>query len=404
MPVKSFLRLDTLFLASSVLALSACGRSEPPAAPPVSATAVTVVTLKAQDVTLTRELPGRVTPFLVAEVRPQASGIVKQRLFTEGALVKAGESLYQLDDATYRANRASASANLLRAQATLKSARLSARRSAELVQIDAISRQDNENATAALSQAQADVAAAQAALQSSSLQLGYTRITSPITGRIGKSSVTQGALVTANQAQPLATVQRMDKVYVDVTQSSSELLLLRKELAAGTLTTSGDLPVEILLEDGSTYSHAGKLAFADVTVDQATGSFALRVAVPNPDNILLPGTYVRASLGNGVRQNALLAPQQGIARDPKGNATAMVVNADNKVEPRAVQASRTVGDKWLIDGGLVAGDRVIVQGLQKIKPGALVQAAEAPAPESHATVSSLAPATLTAASSAAPKR
>lgn len=384
---KSEYRAATL-LALAALLVAGCSKS---AAPPAlaGATAVTVVTLKAQDLTLTRELPGRVHPFLIAEVRPQVNGIVKERLFAEGALVKVGQPLYQLDDASYRANLTSAHAALARAQATLKSAQLNARRSAELVLIDAVSKQDHENATAALSQAQADVAAAEAAVQSSSLILGYARITSPIAGRIGKSSVTQGALVTANQTAALATVQRLDKVYVDLTQSSAELLQLRKELAAGTLAKSGDLPVRILLEDGSLYPHSGKLAFSDVTVDPATGSFALRVAVPNPDDLLLPGTYVRAEIGNGVRANGLLVPQAGIARDPKGNATALVVNKDGKVEARAVQASRTIGTNWLIDGGLVAGDRVIVEGLQKVGPGKPVTATEAaPSPAAAAAAGS----------------
>lgn len=369
-------RVATLALMLGVVVVSGCSKT--PAAPPApSAQAVTVVTLKPQAVSLTRELAGRTSASLIAEVRPQVGGIVKQRLFREGGTVKAGQALYQLDDATYRADQARTKAELVRAQATLKSAELNARRSAELVQIDAVSKQDNENAAAALSQARADVAAAQAALQSSDLVFGFARITAPISGRIGKSSVTQGALVTANQAAALATVQQLDPVYVDLTQSSSELLQLRKELKAGTLTKSGDLPVQILLEDGSRYQHDGKLTFSDVTIDPGTGSFALRVTVPNPEDILLPGMYVRAVVGNGVRQNALLVPQQGITRDPKGNATAMVVGKDDKVEVRAVQTLRTVGDKWLVDGGLVAGDRVIIEGLQKIGPGAPVKATEA---------------------------
>ena len=379
MPVRKFWpRAAIAGLTLSSLVLSACSRTEAvnaPAAPPPAA--VTVVTLKPQDLTMTRELPGRTSALLVAEVRPQVSGIVKDRLFTEGGLVKAGQPLYQLDDAVYRAEQASAKATLVRAKATLKSATLTAKRAAELVKIDAISQQDHENAVAALAQAEADVSAAEAALQRSSVTLGYARITSPISGRIGRSAVTKGALVTANQQAPLATVQQLDPVYVDLTQSSSELLQLRKDLAAGKLSKSGDLPVKIMLEDGTPYAHDGKLAFADVTVDPTTGSFALRVKVPNPDHLLLPGMYVRAQVGNGIRQDALLVPQQGITRDPKGNATAMVVGKDDKVEPRAVQVSRAVGDKWLVEGGLVAGDRVIVEGLQKIRPGAPVQASEA---------------------------
>lgn len=362
----------------SLAVLAACGKTQAPPPQP-GAPEVDVVTLRPENVNLTRELPGRTNAFLLAEVRPQVTGIVKQRLFTEGGLVKAGQPLYQLDDATYQANTASARASLARAQATLKSAELNAQRSAELIKIDAISKQDNENATAALAQAKADVAAAEAALQSSSVTLAYARITSPITGRIGKSSVTQGALVTANQAAPLATVQQLDPVYVDLTQSASELLQLRKDLAAGKLTRAGDVPVKIVLDDGSRYQHDGKLAFADVSVDPGTGSYSLRVTVPNPDSILMPGMYVRAVVGSGVRENAILVPQQGIARDPKGNTTAMVVGKDGKAETRPVKVSRAIADKWLVEDGLAAGDRVIVAGLQKIRPGAPIKAVEASA-------------------------
>lgn len=358
--------------------LGGCGEPES-AAPPqgMAPPEVTVVALEPQDVVLTRELPGRTTPFLVAEVRPQASGIVQRRIFTEGTVVKAGQPLYQLDDASYRAELASAKAAVARAQATLNSAQLNARRTAELAKIDAVSRQDNENAIAALAQAKADLQSSQAAVRSAEIVLGYARINSPITGRIGKSSVTQGALVTANQPVALATVQQLDPIYVDLTQSASELLQLRRELAAGTLNETRDVPVAILLEDGSRYPQDGKLTFADVTVDPATGSFLLRVLVPNPDHLLLPGMYVRAVVSVGERPDAILVPQQGVTRDPKGNATAMVVGADGKVELRTVQTSRTIGDRWLVDAGLAAGDRVIVEGLQRVQPGAQVQATEA---------------------------
>lgn len=362
-------------LLSSILSvtLAACGGDAPP--PPPTA-AVTVVTLAAAPVTLTRELPGRATASLMAEVRPQVSGLVEKRLFTEGSLVKAGQSLYQLDDAAYRADANSARAQLARAQATLKSAQLTAARLAKLANIDAVSKQDNENATAALRQAEADFGVARAAVERGDVTLNYARITAPISGRIGKSSVTQGALVTTNQATPLATVQQLDPIYIDLTQSSTELLQLRRELAAGTLQSTQELPVAIVLEDGTRYAHEGKLAFSEVSVDPSTGSFALRVVVDNPDHILLPGMYVRAVVGNGVRQNAILVPQQGIARDPKGKATAMVVGADDKVAVRQVTVSRTIGDKWLVESGLAAGDRVIIEGLQKIQPGVPVQATE----------------------------
>jgi len=374
--LSSVARPRPLLAVLSTLALLA-GCSEGDTAPKgMQAIPVAVVTLKPEPVTLTRELPGRTSAYLVAEVRPQVNGIVAKRLFQEGGVVKAGQSLYQLDDATYRADLNSAEAALVRAKATLVTADLNARRSAELVKIDAVSKQDDENAAAALRQAQADVKAAQAARDRSGVFVGYARITSPITGRIGKSNVTQGALVTANQDAALTTVQQLDPMYVDVTQSSAELLQLRRSLASGELKGARDLPVTIVLEDGTHYSHAGKLAFSDVTVDPTTGSFGLRVVVPNPDYLLLPGMYVRAIVGDGQRQDALLVPQQGVTRDAKGEPTTMVVEADNKVGVRNIKVSRAIGDKWLIEDGLVAGDRVIVEGLQKIRVGAVVQPTE----------------------------
>jgi membrane fusion protein (multidrug efflux system) len=378
-----------LLAVLSTLALLA-GCSEGDTAPKgMQAVPVTVVTLKPEPVTLTRELPGRLSAFLVAEVRPQVNGLIAKRLFEEGTVVKSGQSLYQLDDATYRADLNSAEAALVRAKAALVTAELNARRSAELVKIDAVSKQDDETAAATLRQAQADVRAAQAARDRAAVVLGYARISSPITGRIGKSNVTQGALVTANQDQALTTVQQLDPMYVDVTQSSAELLQLRRALASGELKGTRDLPVTIVLEDGSHYDHPGTLAFSDVTVDPTTGSFGLRVLVPNPDYLLLPGMYVRAIVGDGLRQDALLVPQQGVTRDPKGQPTAMVVDADNKVGVRTLKVSRTIGDKWLVDDGLVAGDRVIVEGLQKIRPGAVVQPTEASAVPPPAVASNL---------------
>ena len=363
-----------LIAISATLAGCSRGEQSPPPAGPVP---VTVVTLQPQEITLTRELPGRVTPYLVAEVRPQVNGIVARRLFEEGATVKAGQPLYQLDDALYQAELASAQAALARAEATLNTATLNARRSAGLVAIKAVSQQDDENARAALQQAEADRAAAQAAVQRAAVTVGYARITAPISGRIGKSSVTQGALVTANQEAPLATVQQLDPIYVDLTQSSAELLNLRQALASGKLTSAGNVPVTIALEDGTAYGHQGKLEFSDVTVDPGTGSYLLRVVVPNPDQVLLPGTYVRAQIGTGARSNALLVPQQGVARDARGGTSALVVNAEGTVEARQVTVSRVVGDRWLVEDGLAPGDRVIVEGLQKIRPGDPVQATEA---------------------------
>ena len=363
----------------AMASLSACGHGAPRGMPGAGfAPQVTVVTLQPQPVTLTRELPGQTNAHLVADVRPQVSGIVERRLFTEGALVKAGQPLYELDERLYRAQYNSAMAALQRAQATLAAANLAARRSAELVKIDAVSAQDNDNAVAALAQAQADVASAQATVDSTATSLAYAHITAPISGRIGKSTVTPGALVTANQTAPMATIQQLDPIYVDVSQSSREWLQLRQEIVDGRVQATGnEAPVEILLINGSRYDHDGKLQFAEVTVDPTTGNYELRALVPNPDGLLLPGMYVRAVLSEGVLAQGLLAPQQSITRDPKGNATALIVNRDGKVEPREVKVSRTVGNQWLVDGGLVAGDRIIVEGLQKVQPGMPVKAVEA---------------------------
>lgn len=366
-------RLVALSLALTV-ALAACkGGEAPPQGGPGQ---VTVVTLKAEPVTLTRELAGRANGYQVAEVRPQVSGIIAKRLFTEGSLVKEGQPLYQLDDAAYRAQANSARAQLARAEATASAARLAARRSSELVKSKVISVQDDESAQAAWKQAEADVGAARATLDAANVTLGYARITAPISGQIGKSSVTQGALVSAGQAAALATINQLDPIYIDVTQSSAELLQLRRELAEGRLEGASELPVDILLEDGSTFAHKGKLEFSEVSVDPSTGSYGLRVRVENPDQVLMPGMFVRAVLGSGVRPNAVLVPMQGIARDPKGDTSAMVVDGEGKVAVRPVVVSRTIGDKWLVESGLKAGDKVIVEGLQKIGPGMPVQATE----------------------------
>lgn len=365
-------KLALPLIVTLAIATSACSPEQQGGPPPTPA--VTVAVLGAQDVTLTRELPGRTNAWLVAEVRPQVSGLIAERLFTEGEQVEKGQPLYQIDDATYRAAANSARAQLARAQATLAAAKLTAERIAELAKIDAVSVQDNDNATAALAQAQADVGVARAALDAANVTLGYARITSPISGRIGRSNVTPGALVTANQTQALATVQQLDPIYVDVTQSSTELLELRRSLDEGRLTRGEEsMPVTILLEDGSPFPHQGTLKFSEVAVDPSTGSYALRIEVPNPDHVLMPGMYVRAELAAGVRANAVLVPQRAIARDPKGNTSAMVVNPDGVVERRPVVVSRTIGDQWLVESGLAAGDRVVIEGLQKIAPGAPVQ-------------------------------
>ena len=373
-------RVRTLLLpVFAVIVLAGCAREPQGVAAPTPT--VSVVTLASAPVTITRELPGRTSAWLVAEVRPQVNGIVAQRLFTEGEQVEAGQPLYQIDDASYRAAANSARAQLRRAEATVVAVRLAAERSGELVKVNAVSQQDHDNAVAALGQAEADVGAARAALDAANVTLGYARITSPISGRIGRSSVTPGALVTANQPQALATVQQLDPIYVDLTQSSAELLELRRALVEGRLQRGEEaMPVTILLEDGREFAHAGTLKFSEVTVDPTTGSYALRVEVPNPEQVLMPGMYVRAVLGAGVRSDAVLVPQRGVARDPRGNTSAMVVNAQNVVEQRPVVVSRTIGDQWLVESGLAAGDRVVVEGLQKIAPGAQVEVtAELPA-------------------------
>ncbi|MES1192507.1 MAG: efflux RND transporter periplasmic adaptor subunit [Steroidobacter sp.] len=364
--------------------LSACGKQQGGAMSGF-APQVTVVTLKAGPVALTRELPGRTSAYLISEVRPQVNGIVKRRLFTEGAYVKAGQSLYEIDDALYQAQYQNAQATLQKAQAGLQVAQLAANRAAELVKQGLISKQDNDNAVAALGQARADVAAGEAAVATAKVNLNYAHIESPISGRIGGSSVTPGALVTANQATALATVTQLDPIYVDVNQSSSEWLSFKREVEAGRVQARGSgTPAKIVLQDGSEYSHEGKLQFADVTVDPSTGNLMLRVVVPNPDGLLMPGMYVRAVVNEGVLPNGVLAPQQGVTRDPKGAATALVVDKNNKVELRNVRVSRTVGDQWLVEDGLAAGDRVIVEGVQKVQPGMSVNPVEAGTQSSEA--------------------
>ena len=347
---------------------------------------VTVVTLKTQAVSLTRELPGRTTAYLVADVRPQASGIVKARLFREGSNVKAGQPLYQLDDTLYRAQVKSSEAALAKAEAAAEVARLGAQRAAELMKTHAISAQDNDNAIALERQAVADAAAAKAALETSRVNLAYATITAPISGRIGKSSITPGALVIANQSAALATIQQLDPIYVELSQASSEWLRLREEIDAGRLRAGGaGTLVGIILEDGRRYSHDGRLEFADVTVDTSTGSFALRVLVPNPSDVLLPGMYVRAILTEATAAEGLLVPQVAVAHDSQGRATAMVVGESNKVEQRDLKVTRALKDQWLVDAGLRAGDRVIVEGLQKIHVGSVVNPTEATVPAAAAS-------------------
>ncbi|HOW55972.1 MAG TPA: efflux RND transporter periplasmic adaptor subunit [Syntrophorhabdaceae bacterium] len=354
------------------LLFTSCGNKKQPqqAAPEVA-----VVVIKHETVPIITELPGRTSAFLVAEVRPQVSGIIKKRFFTEGSDVKAGETLYQIDPAPYQAAFDNASASLARAEANLPPARSKAGRYKELVAIKAVSQQEFEDVSAAHMQAEADVKYWKAAVETARINLGYTRVSAPIAGRIGKSSVTVGALATANQAIAFTTIQKLDPMYVDAMQSSANLLKLKNSLSSGQIKTNGpnQAKVRLILEDGTPYPQEGTLKFSDVTVDPSTGSFILRMVFPNPRNILLPGMYVRALVQEGVAEQAILVPQQGISRDPKGNPYALVVDAKEKVELRMVATDKAIGDKWLVTSGLAPGDRVIIEGLQRVRPGVPVK-------------------------------
>jgi membrane fusion protein (multidrug efflux system) len=360
--------LSRVFVLAAV-GLSACSPAKPPPAPPPPK--VTVVTLKASSVPITTELPGRVNAFRDADVRPQVNGVVLKRLFVEGSEVKEGEQLYQIDPAPYQAAYDSTTAAAMSARALAERYKL-------LQAANAISKQDYDNALAADLQAKA-------AVETAHINLVYTKVLSPISGRISRSAVTEGALVTANQATALASVQQLDPIYVDVTQPSSTLLRLKREAAAGTLQqgAAGQTPVHLKLEDGSDYDATGTLQFSEVTVDEGTGSVTLRAIFPNPQRLLLPGMFVREEIEEGVQNNALLVPQLGVTHDQKGDAVALVVGPDNVVQLRTIQADRAIGDKWLVTAGLSAGDRVIVEGLQLAQPGSKVVPEEyAPSGES----------------------
>jgi membrane fusion protein, multidrug efflux system len=349
-------------VAGAAVLVAGCGHHEPPPTPPPPK--VSVVTLQAQAVPITTELPGRVNALRTADVRPQVSGIILKRLFVEGGEVKAGQQLYQIDPAPYKV----ASDSALAAQA---SARALAERYKPLAEANAVSKQDYDNAVAAHLQAQA-------AVETARINLIYTRVLSPISGRIGRSLITEGALVTANQSAALATVQQLDPMYVDVTQPTTTLLRLRREADAGLLkkNAAGQTQVQVRLEDGSDYPHPGTLEFSEVTVDLGTGSVTLRALMPNPERLLLPGMFVRERIEEGVRQGAVLAPQQSVTHNQKGEASALVVGSNDVVELRTLQTDRAVGDQWLVTSGLKAGDRVIVEGLQLARPGSKVMPQE----------------------------
>ncbi len=372
------LRNPAFLLVPIALVLAACG-SRQPSAPPV-ATEVGVVTLVPRTVSITDELPGRTSAYRVAEVRPQVSGIVQKRLFTEGSEVTAGQQLLQIDPSTYRAALNSAQAALERAEARLVTATLLEGRYRPLMEANVVSKQDYDDAVAARAQAEADVAAARAQVEAAEIDLTYTRVLSPISGRIGRALVTEGALVTKEQDEPVATVQQLDPIYVDITQSSVEMLRLRRQVASGVLQKDerNQAEVSLTLEDGSEYAERGRLQFSEVSVDPGTGAVFLRAIFPNPRRELLPGMFVRAQLTQGVRRDALLVPQRGVTRNQRGEATVLVVGEDNKVAERVVAADRVIGGDWLIAAGLAPQERVVVDGLQKIRPGAEVRAVAAP--------------------------
>ena len=372
MTFKRFAPLALLF------PLAACGggqqdqaQQQQPAGPPQ----VGVVPVQPQAVTLTTELPGRTSAYETSEVRPQVNGLITARLFREGDSVREGQALYRVDPQPYLAQVANARAALARARAAIASSAALQRRYGELVKINAIARQDFENAVTSAQQAQADVAAQQAALRSAQIDLARTTIRAPISGRIGRSVATTGALASAAQTTALTTIQRLDPIYVDVQQSSADLLRLRQQIAAGDLARGGQAArVRLKLEDGSTYPIEGTLQFADVTVDPATGSQVIRALFPNPRGLLLPGMYVRAELIEGTQGDALLVPQRAVTRDEKGQPTALVVGGDGKLQPRILTAPRTIGDNWLVTSGLKPGDKVVVEGAMMLRPGTPVKA------------------------------
>ncbi|MDO9515930.1 MAG: efflux RND transporter periplasmic adaptor subunit [Syntrophales bacterium] len=335
-----------------------------------------MVTIQPQEVILTTELPGRTSAFRVAQIRPQASGLIQRRLFTEGSDVKAGQALYQIDPAPFQAALDNAKAALGRAEANLPAIRGRAERFKELLGDKAVSQQNYDDAAAALNQIQADIQYYRAMVETVRINLSYARITSPISGRIGKSSVTDGAIVTAYQPVPLATIQQLDPIYVDVPQSTTEVLRLQRRMADGRLTHdgTGQNAVQIILEDGTTYPLKGKLQFRDVSVDPTTGSVILRMVFPNPKGVLLPGMFIRAVVEEGVNQQAILAPQQAVSRTPKGDPFVLIVDAEDKVQQRMITLDRAIGDAWFVSSGLAPGERVIVEGSQKVRPGVSVKA------------------------------
>jgi len=367
------------FALLAPLALAACGGKEAPsaaAAPPAPRVGYLLVAAQSQG--LHTDLAGRTKASQSAEVRPQVSGVLQKRLFTEGAWVKAGQPLYQIDSRTLEANVKSAQAALAKAKASAQSTSATAARNAELVKIDAISRQLHDESQAQAAQAAADVGVAQAALENARINLQYSQILAPISGQVDLSAVLPGALVTANQAQPLTTINQLDPIHVDITQSSAELLNLRRQWQAGTFgkVEGNSAQVRLALEDGSLYPHAGKLQFTGATVSQSTGAITLRAVFPNPEGLLMPGMYVRARLSTGEVNEAIVLPQQAVQRDPAGNPSVQVINAENKIEKRRVTLGQALGAQWLVLDGVKVGERVMVDGFQKARVGQLVNPVE----------------------------
>ncbi|RML42900.1 Multidrug resistance protein [Pseudomonas savastanoi pv. glycinea] len=378
---KYLITVTFVIYAALISLLSGCSADDPPPAAPKPS--VSVITVQPRSQALTTELAGRTQAFMVAEIRPQVSGIVQQRLFVEGADVKAGQPLYQLDSATYQAALAESQATLAKSRATLKSAQATARRDIGLAKIDAISQQGKEDAEASLLTAAAEVKVAEADVQTARINLAYTRITAPISGRIETSTVTPGALVVAQQDTALTTVQQLDPIYVDVTQSTTELLRLKRDLASGKLQTNGDgqARITLKLDDGSTYNHDGRLQFSGVSVNEGTGTVTLRASFANPERLLLPGMYVVAVLEQAQDQNAILIPQKAVSRSASGQTTVLLV-VDGRIEQRVISVDRTMGNQLWVSSGLKANEQVVVEGGQKTPVGTEVSVQNADSPNS----------------------
>ncbi len=369
--MNSGTRFSLVLMVVAAAMLSACGPEQQNNTQPPPAE-VAVVTLSKSDVTLTTDLPGRATALRKAEIRPQVNGIIVKRLFQEGTEISAGEQLYQIDDATYKAAYATAQAQLAEAKAQLASTRAREERYQGLLARKAVSQQDYDDVHASFLQAEAALQAAKAAVRTAKINVEYTKVLAPISGRIGKSSVTEGALVTAGQAEPLAVIQQLDPIYVDVSQPVDRLLSLRRQAMQGDLITDARPTVRVILDDGSVYEHRGTLEFSEVDVNESTGTVVSRAIFPNPDHLLLPGMFVRAEIVEGTRPNAVLIPQRAVTHDRRGRAIALVVNDENVVEVQELVTGRAVGDQWLVLSGLEAGDEVIVAGHQKVRPGVTV--------------------------------